>query len=64
MTLTKSTIIEKISEKNNQSASEAKDTLETLPIHKQGWLLEKKALDTHRDPHSRVSRCVLDSGGI
>ena len=30
MTLTKQTIINKISEKNNQSPSEAKDTLETL----------------------------------
>ncbi|MGV7224947.1 MAG: HU family DNA-binding protein [Nitrospinales bacterium] len=30
MALTKTTIIEKISEKNNQSPSEAKNTLETL----------------------------------
>ena len=30
MTLTKTTIIEKISEKNNQTPSDAKDTLETL----------------------------------
>jgi len=30
LTCTKTTIIEKISEKNNQSLSEAKDTLETL----------------------------------
>jgi len=30
LTLTKATIIEKISEKNNQSPSQAKDTLETL----------------------------------
>jgi len=30
LALTKQTIIEKISEKNNQTSSEAKDTLETL----------------------------------
>ena len=30
MALTKQTIIEKISEKNNQSPSDAKDTIETL----------------------------------
>ena len=30
LALTKTTIIQKISEKNNQSSSEAKDTLETL----------------------------------